>query len=101
MVGPEIVKIGEREIEIRALTFIERAPIKDEIEERFVKISETVKNIEKAISASMSLDLCGRVVKMATALKDADLDNMDDLEIKELASAILNKTYLKPDVKKK
>ena len=101
MVGPEKYKLGDREIEIRGLTFLERAPIKDEIEERFIKISESVRSVEKAITASMSLELCGKVVKMATELKDADLDDMDDMDIKELASAILNKTYMKADAKKK
>lgn len=95
------LKLSEREIEIRSLTFKQRAPIKDEIEQRLIELSEKIKDTNKAVVLALSIELSGRIVLMGSDLKEEDLNDMDDMEIRELASAILNLSYIKKEDKKK
>lgn len=90
-----------KEIEIRSLKFAERAPIKDEIERRMIEISEKVSDPNKAMVLALSIELSGKIVLLGSPLKESDLDDMDDFEIREIASSILNLSYIKSDVKKK
>lgn len=101
MVGKEKYKLGDREIEIRGLSFSERAPIKDEINERFIRISDGLKDQDRAFIGALSFEICGKIIKIGTELGDSDLDEMDDIQVKDLASAILNKSFINDDLKKK
>jgi hypothetical protein len=94
-------KIGEREFKYRGLTLIERAPIKDAIE---FKILEYVKRVNndwtEAATVAVGLELSIKLVKMATELKDSEINELDELTVKELAAHILNETYLSKTEKK-
>jgi len=90
-----------REIEVKALTFKQRAPIKDELERNIIEFSERIKDVNKALNLALSLELSGRIVLMATELKDDDLDQMEDNEIRMLAGDIISKSYISDTDKKK
>jgi hypothetical protein len=101
MVGKEVYTLNGRDIEIRGLTFIERAPIRDQILERYLRVSQDIKNTNLATSIAMGLELSINVVKMGTGLKDSELEDIGEEGVMELAAAILNTSNLFPDVKKK
>lgn len=95
------VKIGDREFKYRGLTVIERAPIKDEIEFEILRYVKKVNNdwSEAAIHA-VGLEMSIKIIKMATELKDDDINELEEITIKELAAHILNETYVSKMEKK-
>ena len=95
------VKIGDREFKYRGLTVIERAPIKDQIEFEILRyVNQVNKDWSEAAIHAVGLELSIKIVKMATELKDNDINELDEFTIKELAAHILNETYVSKTEKK-
>ena len=94
-------KIGDREFKYRGLTLIERAPLKDEIEFKVMRYIKQINNDwSEAVSSALGLELSIKIVKQATELKDSDINELDEITVKELAAVILNETYVSKAEKK-
>lgn len=78
-----------REVDLRPLTFLQRAEIKD----------QSLKHFNEKIT--VSLYVCGKAVMYATGLSERDLNDWPDEDVYEAGAKVFESLYISDTDKKK